>query len=254
MKSQKNAEITRIEQILGIYGEQYFYDYQPEILVAYRSGLLPSLLGRIDNVYQKHKAIPPHLIEIILSVAFIASGAKQSYEYHTRRLLDMGLPIKDIWEIAQHLSLPQGCPDRSKWERVLMATYFLFRQDIRLLKKVTIVKELLSGSEFDHYLEVMSLARISHIFLEFITKYSKLSSDMDSYSVPLKDLCDQKSNDEECQLITICSYCEQIKSSPEVWIPIEEVIKSGAISMPHDFTHSICPGCFEEQLRVLRRI
>jgi len=44
-------------------------------------------------------------------------------------------------------------------------------------------------------------------------------------------------------MLTICSYCHNIRIDREIWQRVEEYIaKHGEV----DFTHGICPDCFEK--------
>ena len=47
-------------------------------------------------------------------------------------------------------------------------------------------------------------------------------------------------------MLPICSYCKRIRSDEHSWQPVEEYIAAHA---PVQFTHSICPTCYEHQVR-----
>jgi PAS domain S-box-containing protein len=47
-------------------------------------------------------------------------------------------------------------------------------------------------------------------------------------------------------ILPICSYCKRIRSDEHSWQPVEEYIAAYA---PVQFTHSICPTCYEHQVR-----
>jgi len=46
--------------------------------------------------------------------------------------------------------------------------------------------------------------------------------------------------------LPICSYCKRIRNDEHHWQPVEEYIVAYA---PVQFTHSICPTCYEQQVR-----
>jgi PAS domain S-box-containing protein len=47
-------------------------------------------------------------------------------------------------------------------------------------------------------------------------------------------------------LLPICAYCKRIRNTEHAWQPVEEYIAAHA---PVQFTHSICPTCYEQQVR-----
>ena len=47
-------------------------------------------------------------------------------------------------------------------------------------------------------------------------------------------------------MLPICSYCKRIRNDEHHWQPVEEYIVAHA---PVQFTHSICPTCYEHQVR-----
>jgi PAS domain S-box-containing protein len=47
-------------------------------------------------------------------------------------------------------------------------------------------------------------------------------------------------------LLPICAYCKRIRHTEHAWQPVEEYIAAHA---PVQFTHSICPTCYEQQVR-----
>ena len=47
-------------------------------------------------------------------------------------------------------------------------------------------------------------------------------------------------------MLPICSYCKRIRNDAHSWQPVEEYIAAYA---PVQFTHSICPTCYEHQVR-----
>jgi PAS domain S-box-containing protein len=47
-------------------------------------------------------------------------------------------------------------------------------------------------------------------------------------------------------ILPICSYCKRIRNDEHSWQPVEEYIAAYA---PVQFTHSICPTCYEHQVR-----
>jgi PAS domain S-box-containing protein len=46
-------------------------------------------------------------------------------------------------------------------------------------------------------------------------------------------------------MLPICSYCKRIRNAEHSWQPVEEYIAAHA---PVQFTHSICPTCYEHQV------
>jgi len=50
------------------------------------------------------------------------------------------------------------------------------------------------------------------------------------------------------RLVPICSYCKKIREDDEYWTQIETYIHNHSGS---NFTHGICPDCYEKQLRLL---
>jgi DNA-binding response OmpR family regulator len=44
-------------------------------------------------------------------------------------------------------------------------------------------------------------------------------------------------------LLSICSYCKNIREAPERWVPIEEFVSQRADTL---FSHGICPSCSAE--------
>jgi PAS domain S-box-containing protein len=46
--------------------------------------------------------------------------------------------------------------------------------------------------------------------------------------------------------LTICSYCKRIRTDERFWKPVEEYIAAHA---PVQFSHGICPTCYEHQVR-----
>jgi PAS domain S-box-containing protein len=46
-------------------------------------------------------------------------------------------------------------------------------------------------------------------------------------------------------MLPICSYCKRIRHAEHSWQPVEEYIAAHA---PVQFTHSICPTCYEHQV------
>jgi PAS domain S-box-containing protein len=46
-------------------------------------------------------------------------------------------------------------------------------------------------------------------------------------------------------ILPICSYCKRIRNTAHSWQPVEEYIAAHA---PVEFTHSICPTCYEHQV------
>lgn len=49
-------------------------------------------------------------------------------------------------------------------------------------------------------------------------------------------------------LLPICSYCNKVKDDEGSWSKIEEYIRDHSEA---DFTHSICPVCFERELSII---
>jgi DNA-binding response OmpR family regulator len=47
-------------------------------------------------------------------------------------------------------------------------------------------------------------------------------------------------------LLPICMYCKRIREGPDLWERIEAYISEHSEA---EFTHSICPSCYEEQVR-----
>ena len=47
-------------------------------------------------------------------------------------------------------------------------------------------------------------------------------------------------------ILPICSYCKRIRNTEHSWQPVEEYIAAHA---PVEFTHSICPTCYEHHVR-----
>src|SRR5262245_43195358 len=47
-------------------------------------------------------------------------------------------------------------------------------------------------------------------------------------------------------LLPMCAYCKRIRNAAHAWQPVEEYIAAHA---PVQFTHSICPMCYEHQVR-----
>ena len=47
-------------------------------------------------------------------------------------------------------------------------------------------------------------------------------------------------------MLPICSYCKRIRNEEHAWQPVEEYI---AAHVSVQFTHSICPTCYERQVR-----
>ena len=50
------------------------------------------------------------------------------------------------------------------------------------------------------------------------------------------------------ELLPICAYCKKIREDDEYWTQIETYIHNHSGS---NFTHGICPDCYEKQLRLL---
>jgi PAS domain S-box-containing protein len=50
-------------------------------------------------------------------------------------------------------------------------------------------------------------------------------------------------------MLPICASCKRIRHAEEHWQPVEEYIAAHA---PVQFTHSICPTCYEQQVRPSR--
>jgi PAS domain S-box-containing protein len=46
-------------------------------------------------------------------------------------------------------------------------------------------------------------------------------------------------------MLPICAYCKSIRNEEDHWQPVEEYIAAHA---PVQFTHSICPTCYEQQV------
>ena len=46
-------------------------------------------------------------------------------------------------------------------------------------------------------------------------------------------------------MLPICAYCKRIRNQEHTWQPVEEYIAAHA---PVQFTHSICPPCYEHQI------
>lgn len=47
-------------------------------------------------------------------------------------------------------------------------------------------------------------------------------------------------------LLPICMYCHSIRDDREVWERIEEYVSNHSEA---EFTHSICPGCYEDRVK-----
>ncbi len=47
-------------------------------------------------------------------------------------------------------------------------------------------------------------------------------------------------------LIPICSYCKKIRQEKDFWEEIEQYVSERA---PTDFSHSICPDCYEKHVK-----
>ena len=47
-------------------------------------------------------------------------------------------------------------------------------------------------------------------------------------------------------ILPICASCKRIRNAEQHWQPVEEYIAAHA---PVQFTHSICPTCYEQQVR-----
>ena len=47
-------------------------------------------------------------------------------------------------------------------------------------------------------------------------------------------------------MLPICASCKRIRTEAHAWQPVEEYIAAHA---PVQFTHSICPTCYEDQVR-----
>ena len=47
-------------------------------------------------------------------------------------------------------------------------------------------------------------------------------------------------------MLPICAYCKRIRNAEHAWQQVEEYIAAHA---PVQFTHSICPPCYEQQVR-----
>jgi hypothetical protein len=48
------------------------------------------------------------------------------------------------------------------------------------------------------------------------------------------------------ELLPICSYCRRVRSESWLWQRIEDYIASNTDSR---FSHSICPDCYEREVR-----
>jgi hypothetical protein len=46
-------------------------------------------------------------------------------------------------------------------------------------------------------------------------------------------------------MVPICSYCKRIRHAEHAWQSVEEYI---AAHVPVQFTHSICPTCYEHEV------
>jgi hypothetical protein len=47
-------------------------------------------------------------------------------------------------------------------------------------------------------------------------------------------------------ILPICFYCKRIRTDEQSWQTVEEYIEAHA---PVQFTHGICPTCYEHQVR-----
>ena len=47
-------------------------------------------------------------------------------------------------------------------------------------------------------------------------------------------------------LLSICAYCKNIKEDGDDWVPVEKFM---AARTPAEFSHSICPSCYESEVQ-----
>ena len=52
-------------------------------------------------------------------------------------------------------------------------------------------------------------------------------------------------------IIPICSYCKKIRDDKNSWQQLEQYITEHSEAM---FSHGMCPDCFEEQMKIIKKI
>jgi len=50
------------------------------------------------------------------------------------------------------------------------------------------------------------------------------------------------------ELIPICTYCQKVRNDDDYWERVDTYIKSRTGAR---FSHGVCPGCFDEQVKVI---
>jgi len=52
-------------------------------------------------------------------------------------------------------------------------------------------------------------------------------------------------------IIPICSYCKKIRDDENIWLKLETYISQHSVA---EFSHGICPDCFEEQMKIVKEL
>lgn len=256
------------EEILDILGDArpiFENGLYVDMIVAYHHNLLEPFAYHVRKVYIETKTLSNQLIESIFAVAMFNCDNKYCYLYHTGELLRLGFSEQEILNLTDHFILPKGFPEKGKWEEVLKLTHFMFRRrDAFAFDASRAIREKLTPAEYDHYLQVLSLGNVifqllvafdQEINIDHEPQYKMVDSNEFNENIKrFLKYCETRDNQETREnILTICSYCKNIKSSDGNWLRIERVLQTEMLDSRTEFSHGICESCYEKAVQDLNK-
>ena len=243
--------LKNVKDLTKDFGDIFSEDFPSIIQVAHEHDLLEALAPLFRRVYKGNKTIKDKLlIESFLTSALYHCNDKYCYLIHASSLLDMGVRSREIIDLTSLAQLPEQVENRIKWNNVLKALFFLFKDNEVAIENMAGIKALLSENEFEDLIQIIALANnLRYVYYFYhdelgAVSTERLKAELEEVYEELKDLIKYYESTKENRnvpVVTMCMFCKDVRNTEGRWFPIEfgfKVLKESTL-----FSHSICDKC-----------
>lgn len=196
-------------------------------------------LKQTDRQLANHVAafllLMPHNKPTIRYPNPIGWGIPESYE-KVRKLLQVWKmpPYEDYGKVTLKESI------RQHWYAVALAILFVMSLFLIIVLRLRMIQRQIKFRNLE--IEKQNLADRNVQVMEQRDELSRKKAELEAALARVKLLEG---------IIPICSYCKKIRDDQNSWQQLEQYITSHSGAM---FSHGICPHCFEEQMKVIKKL
>tara|TARA_Y100000294_G_scaffold17819_1_gene15548 strand:- start:561 stop:1340 length:780 start_codon:yes stop_codon:yes gene_type:complete len=182
---------------------------------------------------------------------------------HSYFLHGLGFSVKDIETLVDELKFPTQVDENEKWSSVLKWSFFFGRPPVgpsgAVVDSNKLIQQLTSNDEYRHLFKICSVIDMLNRFSEFFSNKIRFENEeiyLDSSStlkLPIPDLVNfykksiQSQSNAEQPVVTICSWCKNIRDADGKWHALESVLTG--LERNSIFSHGVCPNCYEKIMK-----